>query len=141
MNFEITDIMAMIPHRYPFLLIDKVIKCVPQEQVIAVKNVTINEPFFTGHFPGKPIMPGVLIIEAMAQACAICALAGEEDFKCQPVYFTGIDKAKFRKPVVPGDTLHIEATFVRKKLSIWAFECIARREEKIVAEAYIQATV
>ncbi len=141
MNLEIIEIMKMIPHRYPFLLIDRIVECNPQENAIAIKNVTINEEFFNGHFPGKPIMPGVLIIEAMAQTCAVCALAAESEQHCKPVYFTGIEKAKFRKPVVPGDTLYIHAHLLRKKLSIWSFQCKALRAEQVVAEAQIQATI
>ncbi|MBQ4875244.1 MAG: 3-hydroxyacyl-ACP dehydratase FabZ [Rickettsiaceae bacterium H1] len=143
MHLDINDIMKMIPHGYPFLLIDKVIELHRKEKIIAIKNVTINEHFFTGHFPGKPIMPGVLIVEAMAQSCAVCAIASlGDDFNGRSVYFTGINDAKFRKPVVPGDVLHIHATVTRIRSLFWMFECKAiNQEDRVTTEAKITATI
>ena len=142
-KFNINEIMEMIPHRYPFLLIDKVIDFTPKERIVAVKNVTINEPFFIGHFPGQPIMPGVLIIEAMAQACAVCAIASlGNNFKGKPVYFTGINDAKFRKPVAAGNVLYINATVTRTRSLFWIFECRTLNEcEELTTEAKISATI
>src|SRR5580658_1631282 len=105
---EITDIMAILPHRYPFLLIDRVIEIEPSKRIVAIKNVTINEPFFSGHFPGYPIMPGVLVVEAMAQAGCILLLKEVADRESKLVVFTGIELAKFRRPVTPGDQLRLE---------------------------------
>lgn len=143
MHFDINDIMKMIPHRYPFLLIDKVIDFVPNEKVVAIKNISVNEPMFVGHFPGHPIMPGVLIIEAMAQACAVCAIASlGAVFNGKPVYFTGLNDAKFRKPVIPGDILHIEASVARVRSLFWKFACRAFNANKeLVSEADINATI
>src|SRR5882672_2872430 len=100
---DINAIMRVLPHRYPFLLIDRIVEHQPKERIVAVKNVTINEPFFTGHFPGYPIMPGVLVVEAMAQAAGALLLTEVEDRKDKLMVFTGIEKARFRRPVVPGD--------------------------------------
>lgn len=113
---EINDIMAIIPHRPPFLLIDRVIEIIPGQRVCAVKNVTMNEPFFVGHFPQEPVMPGVLIIEAMAQAGAV-ALLSMPEYAGKIAYFGAIDKAKFRRKVVPGDTLRLEVEFIKLKKS------------------------
>jgi 3-hydroxyacyl-[acyl-carrier-protein] dehydratase len=113
---EINDIMKVIPHRPPFLLIDRVLEIVPGERVLAMKNVTMNEPFFPGHFPREPVMPGVLIVEAMAQAGAV-ALLSMPEYAGKIAYFGAIDKAKFRRKVVPGDTLHLEVEFVKLKKS------------------------
>lgn len=128
------EIMAIIPHRYPFLLLDKVEEIVPGEKVIAKKNVTINEEFFQGHFPGNPTMPGVLIIEAMAQAGAV-ALLSLPDFKGKVAYFGGIDKAKFRKKVVPGDTLIFEVEITKVRSMAGVGKGIATVDGKKVAEA------
>src|SRR5579862_199696 len=105
---DINEIQKILPHRYPFLLIDRVLELVPKERIVALKNVTINEPFFTGHFPGAPIMPGVLIIEAIAQAGGALLLTEVEDRHSKLMFFTGIERARFRRPVVPGDQLRIE---------------------------------
>lgn len=111
---DIKDIMSVLPHRPPFLLIDRIEEVVPGEKVVAIKNVTMNEPFFTGHFPGEPVMPGVLIVEAMAQAGAYAVLSMDE-YKGKLAFFGGIDKAKFRRKVVPGDTLRIEVEIIKLK--------------------------
>lgn len=111
---DIKEIMEIIPHRYPFLLIDKVVEVIPGEKVTAIKNVTINEPFFTGHFPNEPVMPGVLVIEAMAQA-GLCAILTIDEYKGKTGYFGAIDKVKFRKKIVPGDTLTLEVELVKMK--------------------------
>jgi len=133
--------MAILPHRYPFVLIDRILELTPGERVVALKNVTINEPFFQGHFPGRPIMPGVLIVEAMAQAGGILAFSSlTEELKGSLVYFLGMDKVKFRKPVFPGDPLVLDVTFLKK--STWAakFSCVATVDGKKVCEAELMAT-
>ena len=114
---EITDIMAILPHRYPFLLIDRVIEIARMKRIVAIKNVTINEPFFTGHFPGYPIMPGVLVVEAMAQAGGLLLLPEIPDREKKLMVFTGIERAKFRRPVVPGDQLRIEVEVLNWRAS------------------------
>jgi 3-hydroxyacyl-[acyl-carrier-protein] dehydratase len=108
MSFDIQEILEFLPHRYPFLLIDRIVAFEPKTRLVAIKNVTINEPFFQGHFPGYPIMPGVLVVEAMAQAGGVIMMAEIEDRREKLVVFTGIEKAKFRRPVTPGDQLRIE---------------------------------
>ncbi|MBO0441479.1 MULTISPECIES: 3-hydroxyacyl-ACP dehydratase FabZ [Enterococcus] len=132
MNIE--EIKAIIPHRYPFLLLDTVEEIVVGEKVIAKKNVTINEPFFQGHFPGEPVMPGVLILEALAQAGAV-ALLSMPDFKGKTAYFGGIDKAKFRQKVVPGDTLMLEVEIMKVKSIAGIGKGTATVNGKKVAEA------
>lgn len=107
-KLEVIDIQAILPHRYPFLLIDRVIEITPRQKIVAIKNVTVNEPFFQGHFPGYPIMPGVLIVEAIAQAGGALLLTEVEDRAEKLMVFTGIERAKFRRPVIPGDQLRIE---------------------------------
>jgi 3-hydroxyacyl-[acyl-carrier-protein] dehydratase len=137
---DIKEIMRMIPHRYPFLLVDKVTDIVSGESVTGIKNVTMNEPHFTGHFPNHPVMPGVLIIEAMAQTAAVLVienLGAEAEGKI--VYFTSIDGAKFRKPVVPGDVLNIKVKKLQNKRTLWKFEGVAEVDGKVVAEATISA--
>jgi beta-hydroxyacyl-ACP dehydratase FabZ len=131
--YDILRIMNLLPHRYPFIMIDRILELIPGEKVIALKNVTINEPFFQGHFPGSPIMPGVLMIEAMGQAGAVLAaesLSGEE--RGSLIYFMGMNKVKFRKPVVPGDQIIRTKVF---KMSGMAFV-----DEKLVAEAELLAS-
>jgi 3-hydroxyacyl-[acyl-carrier-protein] dehydratase len=138
----IDRILQMIPHRYPFLLLDKVIYLEPGEKATGVKNVTINEPFFPGHFPGAPVMPGVLIIESMAQTSAILVvhtLGKEAEGKL--VYFMSIDGAKFRKPVIPGDQLHIHVTKLQARRNVWKFECVAKVDDCLVAEATVTAMI
>ena len=135
-TLDILQIQAFLPHRYPFLLVDKVIECEPGIRLLGVKNVTYNEPFFQGHFPQKPIMPGVLILEALAQATGLLAseTAGDE-LEGMIYYLVGIDKAKFKRPVVPGDQLMLEAKFVKSKRNIWAFECRAEVDGEFVESA------
>jgi 3-hydroxyacyl-[acyl-carrier-protein] dehydratase len=135
-------IMEMIPHRYPFLMIDKVIEMVPGEYAVGVKNVTAGEQHFIGHFPGKPVMPGVLIIEAMAQTSAVLVvetLGKASEGKL--VYFMSIDEARFRKPVVPGDSLHIRADKQQSRKNVWKFSCTATVDGVKVADAIICAMI
>ncbi len=136
---DILQIQEFLPHRYPFLLVDKVIECEPGVRLLGVKNVTYNEPFFQGHFPQKPIMPGVLILEALAQATGLLAseTAGDE-LDGMIYYLVGIDKAKFKRPVIPGDQLMLEARFIKSKRNIWAFECQAEVDGEFVASAEIR---
>ncbi|KAF1302833.1 3-hydroxyacyl-[acyl-carrier-protein] dehydratase FabZ [Enterococcus sp. CU12B] len=131
---NIQEIKEIIPHRYPMLLIDRVEELVDGERVVAKKNVTINEPFFQGHFPHEPVMPGVLIVEAMAQAGAV-ALLSLEQFRGKTAYFGGIDKAKFRKKVTPGDTLILEVEIIKVKANAGIGKGIAKVDGKKVAEA------
>lgn len=141
-SVDINRIMEMIPHRYPFLLIDRVEDIDPGESAVGVKNVTINEQIFSGHFPSRPIFPGVLIIEAMAQTAAVMVvhtLGAEAEGKL--VYFMSIDGAKFRKPVEPGDQLHIHVRKDRARGAVWRFDCEARVMGKLVAEAKVAAMI
>ena len=138
-TLDILQIQAFLPHRYPFLLVDKVIECEPGIRLLGVKNVTYNDPFFQGHFPQKPIMPGVLILESLAQATGLLAseTAGDE-LEGMIYYLVGIDKAKFKRPVVPGDQLMLEAKFLKSRRNIWAFECRAEVDGDFVASAEIR---
>jgi 3-hydroxyacyl-[acyl-carrier-protein] dehydratase len=137
---DIMRIMEVLPHRYPFLLIDKIIEMDGDDSCIGIKNVTINEPHFTGHFPSRPVMPGVLLIEAMAQtAGALCVHAKGKDSPPQLVYFMTIDKAKFRKPVVPGDQVKFHVKKIRQRATIWKFDAVAMVDDAKVAEAEISA--
>lgn len=140
MQFNISDIIKILPHSYPFLLVDRVIECDPGKSIKAIKNVTFNEPFFIGHFPGHPIMPGVLIIESLAQASAICVL-GKETIENKVVYLRSIENAKFRKLVTPGDTLILQANIRSVCLGVHKFSCIAYVSEEKVAEATISAVL
>jgi 3-hydroxyacyl-[acyl-carrier-protein] dehydratase len=126
-GLDINAVMHQLPHRYPFLLVDRVLELVPGKTIKALKNVTINEPFFPGHFPHRPVMPGVLILEALAQTAGILAFqtAGVIPDKDTRFYFVGIDKARFRRPVEPGDQLILKATFVRAMRGIWKFQTAA----------------
>ena len=130
-----------MPHRYPFLLVDRIIDMEPNKRIIALKNVTINEPFFPGHFPGRPIMPGVLIIEAMAQAGGILLLNTIENPQDKLVYFMGIDKARFRKPVRPGDQLRFELEMIKLRMRTCKMVGKAFVNNDLVAEAELMATV
>src|ERR1700742_867500 len=134
---DITDIMAILPHRYPFLLIDRVIEMERKKRIVAIKNVTINESFFQGHFPGYPIMPGVLVIEAMAQAGGALLLTEIPDRDSKLMVFTGIERAKFRRPVVPGDQLRIEINVLQWKTRAVRMEGLATIEGKLACEATI----
>jgi 3-hydroxyacyl-[acyl-carrier-protein] dehydratase len=139
---DVQEIMKIMPHRYPFLLVDRIESLKEGEEIVGLKNVTINEPFFVGHFPGNPIMPGVLIVEAMAQVGGVFA------FRCLPkewsgslVYFMGIDKVRFRKPVVPGDQLRLRCTLLRQKKNIFKMRGEAYVEDSLVAEAELLAAI
>lgn len=137
MQLDINEILRFLPHRYPFLLVDRVLECHPGETIRALKNVTFNEPFFPGHFPGRPVMPGVMIIEALAQTAGILAFASVNAIPTEQTrfYFVGIDKARFRKPVVPGDQLILTATVQRALRGIWKFSTAALVGETEVAHA------
>jgi len=137
---DIKEILGILPHRYPFLLIDKIIEFEASKSALGIKNVTMNEPFFQGHFPDNPIMPGVLIIEAMAQVGGILAFKSA-DVANKGVYFMGIDKAKFRRPVVPGDTLSIKLEVTKTRGKIWKFQAKAHVGENLAAEAELMATI
>lgn len=141
-SYDVNQIMKMIPHRYPILLVDRLIDIVPGQSAVGVKNVTINEPHFNGHFPGYPVMPGVLIVEAMAQTAALVVVdfMGEEA-QGKVVYFMTIDNARFRKPVVPGDTLHVHVEKVQSRGAVWKFKGTARVGDKVCAEATFSAMI
>jgi 3-hydroxyacyl-[acyl-carrier-protein] dehydratase len=139
---DVSGIMERIPHRYPFLLIDKVVDIQPGERAVGIKNVTVNEPFFQGHFPGHPIMPGVLIVEAMAQTAAIVVIeALDSTASDKLVYFMSIDNARFRKPVLPGHTLNLEVTKEHGRGKVWRFKGIAKSEGVVMAEAVFTAMI
>jgi 3-hydroxyacyl-[acyl-carrier-protein] dehydratase len=133
--------MRILPHRFPFLMVDRILEVEPGKRIIGIKNVTINEPFFQGHFPGHPVMPGVLIIEAMAQVAGILAyLSSDEEIRKRVTYFMAIDNARFRKPVVPGDQLRLEMETTMNRRGIWGFNGKAYVQEKLVADADLKAT-
>jgi len=138
---EQTDIQAILPHRYPFILVDRVLELEPDRRIVGIKNVTINEPFFQGHFPGRPVMPGVLILEAMAQVGGLLAFKSMGPSKRPVVYLTGVDGAKFRKPVVPGDRLRFEIDVVKKRAPFWKMQGKAFVETELVCEAEVTAMV
>ncbi len=140
---DIQEIMDTLPHRYPFLLVDRIIEMEMGKRIVGIKNVTMNEPFFPGHFPGRPIMPGVLIIEAMAQTGGVLALKSvpPEEVKNKVLFFMSIDKAKFRKPVVPGDQLRFELEVLRQRSTVMSLKAQALVEGAVVAEAEIMAMV
>ena len=141
-TMDIHKVLRRLPHRYPFLLIDRVLEFDANERLLGLKNVTINEPFFTGHFPVRPVMPGVLIVEAMAQATGLLAMESrpEEVGEKALYYFVGIDKARFKQPVEPGDQLLLEVSVLNVKRGIWKFAGEARVDGKIVATAEIMCT-
>ncbi len=136
---NILEIQKILPHRFPFLLIDRITELKPKSKAVGLKNVTINEPFFQGHFPDYPIMPGVLVIEAMAQVSGI--LAFQSGAEGNSVYFMSIEKAKFRKPVVPGDQIIFEVNVVQQRNNVWKFSGQAFVDKKLVAEAEFTAMV
>lgn len=136
---DIKEILSLLPHRYPLLLVDKVIELVPETKAVGIKNVTINEPFFQGHFPNNPVMPGVLIVEAMAQVAGI--LAFKSGVEGKSVYFMSIEKVKFRKPVLPGDQIRFEVSVSHKRGNVWKFSGNAFIDGKLVSEAEFTAMV
>ncbi len=134
---DIQEILEHLPHRYPFLLVDRVLECEPGKRLVAVKNVSVNEPMFTGHFPERPIFPGVLIMEALAQATGILAFrtTGKKPDGSSLYYFAGIDKCRFKQPVVPGDQMILEVEVLKEKRGIWKFQAEAKVDGKVVASA------
>ena len=140
-SMDISQIMQFLPHRYPFLLVDRVLACEPGKTIVALKNVTINEPFFQGHFPGHPVMPAVLILEAMAQVGGMLMLNSVGDPGNKLMYFMGIDGAKFRRPVVPGDQLHFKLALISVKRRTMKMRGEAFVDGQLVAEAELLATV
>ncbi len=141
MEISNEEIQQILPHRYPFLLLDRILDFTLNEKVIGLKNVTVNEPFFQGHFPGKPIMPGVLIIEAMAQAGGVLAYKSTPQLMGKLIYFLALDKVKFRKPVVPGDQLILELTALRRGQRVWKMQGKGFVGENLVAEAELTAAI
>jgi 3-hydroxyacyl-[acyl-carrier-protein] dehydratase len=138
---DVTQIQAILPHRYPFLLVDRIIEYEPSKRVVGIKNVSLNEPFFAGHFPGAPVMPGVLIVEAMAQTAGVMMLASLPDRETKLVFFTGIDNAKFRRPVVPGDQLRLELTVLKLRPRYIKLRGEAYVDGQLVAEAGISSAL
>ncbi len=140
-DIDILEILRLLPHRYPFILIDRVLSVIPGQEAVVLKNVTINEPFFQGHFPSKPVMPGVLMLEGMAQAGGILAYSSRpENVGVKLLYFAGIDKARFRRPVGPGDQLIYKMRLLKQKRGIWKMAGAAYVDEKLVAEAELLAS-
>jgi len=139
--YDASAIAEILPHRYPFLLVDRIIELVPGERIVGIKQVTINESFFQGHFPGAPVMPGVLIVEAMAQVGAVYALSQMENREQKLVLFSGIDNARFRRPVVPGDTLTLEVTPVRVGSRVQRMRGLAKVDGQLAAEADIMSVI
>ena len=140
-KFDINDIIKILPHRFPFILIDRIEITEPGKRLDALKNMTINEPFFQGHFPGQPVMPGVLILEIMAQAGSFLMLSQVEDPLTTNMFFSSVEKTKFRKPIVPGDQLMVHMTLVKKKLNLCKFHGVCKVDDKIVAEAFFSANL
>ena len=141
-DLDVNQIMEMIPHRFPFLMIDRVTEIVSATSAVGIKNVTINEPYFQGHFPSQPIMPGVMIVEAMAQTAGVLVIASSERKTDQQlVYFMTIDNARFRKPVVPGDTLKVHVTRIQNRGTVWKFKGEAKVDGNVVAEATYSAMI
>ncbi len=138
--FTVQEIMRLLPHRYPFLLLDRIVEFEPGRRIVGLKNVTINEPFFTGHFPGHPIMPGVLIIEALAQVGGFLALKAMEN-EAKIAYFAGIDNCKFRRPVLPGDQLRLECTIIAHKGPVWKMHGQATVDGVLAAKADLTASL
>ena len=142
-QMDIHEILEYLPHRYPFLLIDRVLSCEPGKEIVALKNVSINEPFFTGHFPHHPVMPGVLVVEALAQASAILAFktTGTKSTDDSIYYFVGIDKARFKKPVCAGDQPILKVSVLRVMRGLWKFACRAEVAGEVAAEAEVLCTM
>lgn len=142
-TMNIHEILKYLPHRYPFLLIDRVLSLDPNERIVALKNVTINEPFFVGHFPHHPVMPGVLVIEAMAQSAAILTFKSRDTLPDDKsiYYFVGIDNARFKRPVMPGDALELHVSIVREARGLWKFKGEAQVAGQLAAEAELLCTL
>lgn len=142
-TMDITQIMKYLPHRYPFLLVDRVLEIVPNERIVALKNISMNEPQFPGHFPNHPVMPGVLMIEALAQTAGLLAFKshGQEVNEHSVVYFVGIDAARFKRPVVPGDQLRMEAAILKVTRGIWKFAAKATVDGQVACEAELMCTL
>jgi 3-hydroxyacyl-[acyl-carrier-protein] dehydratase len=142
-EMDVYEILTRLPHRFPMLMIDRVLECEPGKRIVALKNVSINEPFFPGHFPGVPIMPGVLILEAMAQAAGLLAFStlGMQADGESLYYFAGIDEARFKRPVKPGDQLRIEVEATANRLNLWKFTCVAKVDGAVATEAKIMCTM
>lgn len=139
---DIQEIMKYLPHRYPLLMVDRVAESVPGDYLVGVKNVTINEQFFQGHFPQQPVMPGVLILESMAQCCGLLAFSTEGTPEGSNIfYLVGVDKARFKRPVEPGDQLRVKVSISRRRRGIWVFDGSATVDDKVVAEAEIMCTM
>jgi len=139
---DVQGIMDVLPHRYPFLFVDRIIELEEGKRIVGIKNVTVNEPFFQGHFPGEPVMPGVLIIEAMGQTAGVLAYrAMGKEAEGKGVYLMSMNRIKFRRPVVPGDQLRLEVDVLKHRGMIWAFQCKAFVGDQVVAEAEILATI
>lgn len=140
-SIDILEILRLLPHRYPFLLVDRILAITPEKDIVGLKNVTINEPFFQGHFPERPVMPGVLILEGMAQVGGILAFYSEpENIGKKVLYFVGIDKARFRQPVTPGDQIHFKLELLKRRRGIWQMAAQALVNDKLVAEAELMAS-
>lgn len=138
---DINEIMKILPHRPPFLLVDRVMEFETGKRIVGIKNVSMNEPFFPGHFPGHPVMPGVLIIESLAQvACILAILSSDDSVRSKVTYFVGIDNARFRRPVFPGDQLRLEVESISSKRGIWTFNAKAYVDDKLVTDAELKAT-
>jgi 3-hydroxyacyl-[acyl-carrier-protein] dehydratase len=142
-DMDVHEVLAHLPQRFPFLMVDRVLECEPGRRILALKNVSVNEPYFPGHFPRWPVMPGVLILEAMAQAAGILVFRtqGNRPDADSVYYYAGIDKARFKRPVVPGDRLEVEVGILACRRGIWKFSCSARVDGAVVAEAEILCTV
>ncbi|MCW5696626.1 MAG: 3-hydroxyacyl-ACP dehydratase FabZ [Bauldia sp.] len=140
-TMDIQRLLSHLPHRYPFLMVDRIVEIDADNSAVGIKNVTVNEPHFLGHFPGRPVMPGVLIIEAMAQTAGAICIAATGGGAPSVVYFTSIDAARFRKPVVPGDILHIHVRKLKQKRALWKFYAAAKVDGVVVAEAEVGAVM
>ncbi|MDD2762291.1 MAG: 3-hydroxyacyl-ACP dehydratase FabZ [Methylomonas sp.] len=141
-KLDILQIQQLLPHRYPFLLVDRVVECEPGVRLLGLKNVSFNEPFFQGHFPQQPIMPGVLIMEALAQATALLTAQSDDKLREGTTYYlAGIDAARFKKQVVPGDQLMLEVKYLKHKRHLWSFDCRAEVDGELAASAQIMCAV
>lgn len=140
-SVEQAEIQTLLPHRYPFLLVDRIKEFEPHKMIVGFKNVTVNEPFFQGHFPGRPVMPGVLIIEAMAQTGGVLVFKSGGSVGKTVMYLTGIDEAKFRRPVVPGDQLRLEIEVIKKRPPLWKMKGKAYVDDEVACEAVVTAMV